>query len=59
MKKGNQLIVLNGTVMSTDFNLEEIKPNQIKTIVISKGTEAKVKYGESGSNGVIEIETNK
>ena len=59
MKKGNQLVVVNGTVMSSDFNLEDVKPNEIKTIVISKGTQAKAKYGESGSNGVIEVETYK
>ena len=59
MKKGNQLVVINGTVMSSDYNLEELKPNEIKTIVISKGTQAKAKYGESGSNGVIEVETYK
>ncbi len=56
---GNTLIIVDGKVMPEDFDLEDLKPNQIKTMSVYNGIKATAKYGEKGKDGVIEIETHK
>lgn len=58
-KLNNQLIVIDGQVMPSSYNLDDLKPNDIESMNIYKGVEAVGRYGERGANGVIEIETKK
>jgi len=58
-KLGNQLIVVDGEEMPSDFNYESIDVKNIESVNVLKGTEAIGKYGDKGTNGVIEIETRK
>ncbi|PBJ15632.1 M56 family metallopeptidase [Flavobacterium sp. ACN6] len=57
--QGVPLIIVDGTEMPHGFDLDEIKPEDIKSMSVFKGTNALSKYGEKGSDGVIEIETRK
>ncbi|WP_433763837.1 M56 family metallopeptidase [Flavobacterium ginsenosidimutans] len=54
---GKKLIIVDGNVMPSNFNLEDIQPRDIKTMHIYKGIDAIAQFGEAGANGVIEIET--
>ncbi|WP_343694221.1 M56 family metallopeptidase [Flavobacterium sp.] len=56
-KQLENLIIVDGKEMPSDFNLEDIDPKQIKSMSVYKGMNAVSKYGEKGANGVIEIET--
>lgn len=58
-KIGNQLIIVDGEEMPSDFNYESIDVKNIASVNILKGSEAIGKYGDKGTNGVIEIETRK
>lgn len=51
------LIVINGEISSPDLDIKDIDPNRISSINVLKDSNAKIKYGNSGSNGVIEIIT--
>ena len=50
----NVLYVVNGTVTSND-EVKQLEPNQIKSINVWKDKAATEKYGAAGANGVIEI----
>ncbi|SFE05510.1 M56 family metallopeptidase [Flavobacterium phragmitis] len=54
---GNPLIIFDGEEMPSTFNLKNIDSQNIESISVFKGVEAVAKYGEKGSNGVIEIES--
>ncbi|WET02649.1 TonB-dependent receptor plug domain-containing protein [Flavobacterium sp. YJ01] len=58
-KLGNQLIVVDGEEMPSNFNYESIDVKIIESVNVLKGIEAIGKYGDKGTNGVIEIETRK
>lgn len=55
----DQLIIVDGEEMPSSFDINSIKPANIESVSIFKGTEAIAKYGDKGTNGVIEIETKK
>ena len=57
-QKDKPLIVIDG-VITSEMNMNDIKPNDIKSINILKGDNAKAKYADKGANGVIEITTKK
>jgi serine protease Do len=48
------LIVIDG-VITPQANVNDISPNDIKSMSVLKGTNATNKYGAKGENGVIEI----
>ncbi len=50
------LKVIDGKI-ATDEDLEKIDANVIESVTVLKGVDAVNKYGEKGSNGVIEIRT--
>jgi TonB-dependent SusC/RagA subfamily outer membrane receptor len=52
------LIVIDG-VITSEMNLNDLNPNNIQSMNVLKGEGAKVKYGEKGANGVVEITTKK
>lgn len=49
------LYVIDGKEMGKDFDMDEIDPQNIKSINVLKGDLATKEYGEKGENGVIEI----
>ncbi|QLE00400.1 TonB-dependent receptor plug domain-containing protein [Galbibacter sp. BG1] len=51
----NPLVVIDGVVMPSDFDLDSIDPNTIATMDVSKGALAVAKYGEKAKNGIVEI----
>ncbi|MCM5664437.1 M56 family metallopeptidase [Galbibacter mesophilus] len=51
----NPLVVIDGVVMPSDFDLDAIDPETIATMNVSKGEIAIAKYGEKAKNGLIEI----
>ncbi len=54
----NALVVVDGVQMnSKDFNIKNIPAEKIQEIHVLKGIAANEKYGEKGTNGVIEITT--
>jgi len=53
------LYVIDGIEMSSSFDINSIKPDDIQSMNVLKGINAIGKYGEKGANGVIEIETKK
>lgn len=57
-QKDKPLWVIDG-VITSEMNMNDIKPNDIKSMNILKGDNAKAKYGEKGASGVIEITTKK
>ena len=57
VKQGFQLLIVDGKEMPSGFDYEGIDPKDIKSVNVYKGIHAVTKYGEKGSNGVIEIET--
>jgi TonB-dependent SusC/RagA subfamily outer membrane receptor len=57
-QKDKPLIVIDG-VITSEMNMNDIKPNDIKSMNVLKGENAKAKYGEKGASGVIEITTKK
>jgi len=57
-QKDKPLIVIDG-VITSEMNMNDIKPNDIKSMNILKGENAKAKYGEKGASGVLEITTKK
>lgn len=50
------LVVIDG-VITPNKDMNELSPNDIQSMNVLKGASAKVKYGEKGENGVIEINT--
>ena len=50
------LVVVDG-IITEKKDINEISPNNIQSMNVLKGTSAKVKYGEKGEQGVIEITT--
>jgi TonB-dependent SusC/RagA subfamily outer membrane receptor len=57
-QKEKPLIVIDG-VITSEINLNDLNPNNIQSMNVLKGESAKVKYGEKGVNGVVEITTKK
>ena len=53
------LYVIDGKILEKWKKLNEIDPDNIKSINVLKGKAAKEKYGDKGINGVIEITTKK
>lgn len=51
------LFVLNGEVLSADFDLNSIDPNDIKSIYILKDREATDRYGVQAKDGAVLIST--
>lgn len=51
------LIVIDGKNQDREFQIEDVNTNDIAEINVLKGKAAAEKYGEEGSNGVIEIKT--
>lgn len=58
-KLGNQLIIVDGQEMPSNFDCNSINAKDIESVSVFKGAEAISKYGDKGVNGVIEIETRK
>jgi TonB-dependent SusC/RagA subfamily outer membrane receptor len=56
--KVKPLIVIDG-VITSDINLNDLNPTNIKSMNVLKGENASSKYGDKGANGVIEITTKK
>ena len=56
--KVKPLIVIDG-VLTSEINLNDLNPTNIQSMNVLKGEGAKVKYGEKGANGVVEITTKK
>jgi TonB-dependent SusC/RagA subfamily outer membrane receptor len=52
------LIMIDG-VITSEINLNDLNPTNIQSMNVLKGESAKVKYGEKGANGVVEITTKK
>jgi len=57
-EKMKPLIVIDG-VITSEINLNDLNPTNIQSMNVLKGEGAKVKYGEKGANGVVEITTKK
>lgn len=49
------LYVIDGKLMDEDYNPEEMNVENIKDIVVLKGSTATEKYGDKAANGVVEI----
>ena len=58
-KQNKPMVILDGgePMDWKEFELQNIKPERIKTINVIKGENAKKKYGERGANGVVEVFT--
>ncbi|MBZ4035027.1 TonB-dependent receptor plug domain-containing protein [Flavobacterium sp. 17A] len=56
---GFQLLVVDGIEMPSSFDMNSIKPDDIESMNVLKGSNAIGKYGDKGADGVIEIETKK
>lgn len=50
------LYIIDGVKMGADFNINSIKPDEIKSISVLKEDSGTAMYGEEGKNGVILIE---
>ncbi len=57
-QKEKPLIVIDG-VITSEINLNDLNPSNIQSMNVLKGESAKVRYGEKGANGVVEITTKK
>ena len=57
-QKEKPLIVIDG-VITSEMNLNDLNPTNIQSMNVLKGESAKVRYGEKGANGVVEITTKK
>ncbi|WP_289659301.1 M56 family metallopeptidase [Flavobacterium panacagri] len=55
--EGSPLVIIDGEEMPANYDLKGIDPKNIETINVYKGENAISRYGEKGSNGVIEIES--
>lgn len=53
------LFVVDGVEKGADFQTKSIDPNKIEKINVLKGEKATEKYGDKGTNGVVEITTKK
>lgn len=51
------LVIVDGKEMPAGFDIEDIDAKDIKSVNVYKGIHAVTKYGDKGSNGVIEIKT--
>ncbi|MFD2943079.1 M56 family metallopeptidase [Flavobacterium notoginsengisoli] len=54
--EGTPLVIIDGEEMPANYDLKRIDSKHIEMINIYKGEDAISRYGEKGSNGVIEIE---
>lgn len=57
--KNPPLIVLDGEIMPANFNMNNLKPENIDKIEVLKDASATAVYGDKGKNGVIMIQTKK
>ncbi len=57
--KNPPLIVLDGEIMPANFNMNNLKPENIDKIEVLKDASATAVYGDKGKNGVIVIQTKK
>ncbi|CAL2095404.1 SusC/RagA family TonB-dependent receptor precursor [Tenacibaculum sp. 190524A02b] len=53
------LVVINGVPMPSEFNLNDINPNDVESLDILKGASSTAIYGSRAIAGVIEITTKK
>lgn len=51
------LLVVDGVPMPSDFNLNDMNPNNIQSVDVLKGASASAIYGSRASSGVILIQT--
>ncbi len=49
------LIVVNGKIKKSDFDINSINPDEIQGLIVLKGKFAIKKYGKKGEKGVVEI----
>tara|TARA_R100001369_G_scaffold954_4_gene3182 strand:- start:52102 stop:54078 length:1977 start_codon:yes stop_codon:yes gene_type:complete len=49
------LVVVDGKIKKSDFDMDSINPDEIKSVVVWKGKSAIKKYGKQGEKGVVEI----
>ena len=56
-KENQPLYVVNGILISDKETLKSIAPQDIVSVDLLKGEEALARYGESGRNGVIVVQT--
>jgi TonB family protein len=56
---GKPLFVVDGVEMGADFSVSKFDKEKISLINVLKGGKATEKYGEKGTNGVVEITTKK
>ncbi|MBW1655709.1 M56 family metallopeptidase [Flavobacterium quisquiliarum] len=54
--EGSPLVIIDGEEMPANYDLKRIDSKHIEAINVFKGEDAISRYGEKGSNGVIEIE---
>ncbi|HET8828379.1 MAG TPA: TonB family protein [Pelobium sp.] len=52
------LMIVDGKIVE-NFNINELKPDDIESVKVLKGESATKKYGAKGKNGVVEITTKK
>ena len=57
--KNSPLFVIDGSIMKKSMNMDDINPDDIKSMNALKGDVAIEKYGKKAKNGVIEITTKK
>ena len=57
--KNPPLIVLDGNIMPSNFNISNLKPENIEKIDVLKDASATAIYGDKGKNGVIIVHTKK
>jgi len=57
--KNPPLIVLDGEIMPANFNMNNLKPENIDKIEVLKDASATAAYGDKGKNGVIVVRTKK
>ncbi|MGZ2369372.1 M56 family metallopeptidase [Ancylomarina sp. YFZ004] len=55
--KNSPLVIVNGSLLDQNMNLNDIDPDDIKSMTVLKDETAIEKYGKKGENGVIEITT--
>lgn len=57
LSTGKPLVVIDGKEQPKFYDLNSLRPDDIQSINVLKGTSAQATYGEKGKNGVIEITT--
>jgi len=60
IKTDNPLFIVDGKIMSNDFDAESLDPNTLESMSVSTDRNgSKKKYGEKAKNGVVKITTKK